>query len=182
MAKRDYDGVYWGFRRNQFDNYDEGGDDLPEEEIAPSPGRFGPGNWNFDLQKWFGRAIEQEEPTPVQQPDPPKSSDLLSQALRRTPKIGAWVAKQGWNTVGPTLKRTVEGVPGWGIQPETLPDEELAKMVTGLEVQQERLARRLETNRKKLEKLRIEYARRHHEPIRDSDKGTNSSNTPGTML
>ncbi|MEI6043855.1 MAG: hypothetical protein WCS37_05630 [Chloroflexota bacterium] len=168
MSRRDYDKIYWGFNRPNFDNYDEG-DESPEDIEPPS---------SRDHTAWgFGQSKDSETKT---------GSQVWEQLFSYGPKMGTWAFRRSLDAVIPALRRSLEEIPGWGSPLETEPDENLDKMIAGLEQQETRLIQRLGRARHRLEQLRMERVRRERRQPRTSpDFGvepTDSSDTDVSML
>lgn len=177
MKGRDYDNIFWGFGRQNFDDYDNGEDDLSASPEDMKTREEQENFWDFDLQKFFK----------IQENERGSGSQFLGKALRFGTRTGAWTVKQGWNVVSPTLRRTLEGVPGWGPQIETETDEALETREIQLEQLKIRLERRLDRTRQQLEEIRGELARRRPpsrrgETPQDKGPGNNSSDTDLSML
>lgn len=180
MNRRDYDEVFWRFRRPGFDDYDEGGESPEVEDVPPRR------DWNiFDPFEWlFGnnnREPEKETRSP-EPPPPPLVPPAVSGVFKAGTKIGGWTAKQGWNTFGPAIRRGLENVPGWGPQLETESDESLDKMLAELEQNEARLNRRLQSVRQRLALVRTERARRTRRGPQDFPEPPDSDEIDPSML
>jgi hypothetical protein len=169
MNRREDDGVYWGYNRPNFDNYDEGGE-IPDE-VEQSQNR------NF----WsFGQPKDKETSSNS------SGSPVWDQFFQYGPKMGTWAFKRSLDMVVPAIRRSIGEIPGWGPSTESEPDENLDKMIAALEQQETRLIQRLGKARHRLEQLRMERARRERRqprPTQDfSSEPTDSSNTDLSML
>lgn len=192
LKGRDYDGIHWGLRRQNFDDYDAGGESPLEaqEDIKPkSEEKAAPKIPSFDPLKFFGLNNQKPEPEP---PIPSREerslgSQIWGQALRLGSRGSFWTVKQSWKAVSPALQRGFEAVPGWGPQYETKTDEELEKSLVELEVLQTRLERRLQRAHQQIEEIAAELARRQpprraSQPAQDFSAAPDSNNTDGSML